>query len=153
MRGGWVLAALVTLAGCGVDTVEPEPPACDTELAWGLGGPAMLPGTDCLRCHRDGGRAERVFTVGGTVFAARECPKPLGEDSAVRVHVEDAEGTTLSLKTNEVGNFFSIQPLGGPLRVAVQSGETRVEMLGLSPSGDCGACHVSGSILGLVATP
>ncbi|MCC6528205.1 MAG: hypothetical protein IT373_36500, partial [Polyangiaceae bacterium] len=83
-----------------------------TEPAWGLGGDRMLPGTDCLACHAPGETAQgSPFTVAGTVFRSASCPEPV---AGATVHVEDANGTSRALVTNEVGNFFTPDALVAP---------------------------------------
>jgi hypothetical protein len=101
-------------------------------------GPAMQPGADCLTCH-DGNQAPQ-WTVAGTVFSAPTAPLEAGLQGALVV-VTDATNRTLTLQTNEAGNFFTAEALVGPLVVSIQNGNTRMEM-GASPSsGSCNSCH------------
>jgi hypothetical protein len=129
----------VGLASCGGGaTLEAEDCAAD-HPDWGQGGDLMLPGTDCLSCHREGGSAAASpLTVAGTVFASAQCPDPA--EGAV-VHVRDADGTELALPTNEVGNFFTAEPLHMPLTVWIARGDGVLDKPMGAVSGDCNGCH------------
>ncbi len=147
------LALLLGLVACedeGPESGAPEPAAtCTaTSLDWGFGGDWMLPGTDCLACHRPGGKAISVFSVAGTVFATAACPDGLADATVL---VTDSQGTTVELATNEVGNFFTGDTLLPPLSVAVVTAGAVTEMVYPAQSGSCGACHVLDTPLGLVA--
>lgn len=99
----------------------------------------MLPGTDCLSCHREGGSAaDSPLSVAGTVFATAQCPDAA---DGVHVHVRDAEGTERALPTNEVGNFFTAEPLAMPLTVWITRGDAVLEKPMSTSSGDCNGCH------------
>ncbi len=95
--------------------------------AGGMTGPLMAPGQDCLACH-DGTGAKR-FTIGGTW-------PPQGQ----AVTVTDAHGTTVTLTTNEVGNFYSDAALVFPLAASV--GGSRMEPP--LDYGGCNRCHTGG---------
>ena len=80
--------------------------ACAPGVA-GCGGEGanMLPGSDCLSCHRRGGADEAPEgSVGGTVFSDL-----LGTAGAagVRVIVTDSTGTSVTLTGGSVGNFYT----------------------------------------------
>ncbi len=90
-------------------------------------GPNMAPGADCLKCH-DGGMAP-AFTLAGTW-------PPQGGT----VSVADATGKTVTLTTNQVGNFYTSDPLSFPLTVSV-NGQTMPEPV---TYGGCNACHGGG---------
>jgi len=140
--------ALLACGGSGDSEQSPAEPFCDsTKLDWGWGGEGMLPGTDCLACHKKGGKATAVFTVAGTVMATTTCPTAA---EGVTVTVEDSAGSALELLTNEVGNFFSSEPLELPLTVSVEVDGATYPMMSPSPSGSCGFCHSEGSKVGFV---
>ena len=106
---------------------------------WGLGGARMLPGTDCLSCHVEGGPAAPL-SVGGTVFRTNLCPEPV-EGAVVRV--ADRLGVTLELVSNEVGNFHATEPLALPLSVSVEA-DGVLRVMSSPAAGSCGACHDGG---------
>ncbi len=167
-----VLLALASLAlgGLGCDQSGNSTPPLP--LA-GLGGvPTMLPGSDCLRCHRPGGTAaSHVWTVAGTVFpTATACPLDGGPGcgtgvEGVEVLVTDVNGRSFTLTTNAAGNFYTDQPLATLQTVMIQNGTHRMNMdvsivgggqalLAMSTSGQaptadggvsCNACHALGS--------
>jgi hypothetical protein len=118
-------------------------PACSrTTLDWGQAGDRMLPGSDCIACHRESGSASaHVFTVAGTVFTAIDCPAGL---SGATVHIEDSAGHVLDLPTNDVGNFYSNAPLVPPLRAHVSSGMFTAAMNAPVSTGSCNSCHAHG---------
>lgn len=97
-------------------------------------GPLMLPGRDCLACH-DGTVGPPQFTAAGT------WAKEPGRTATVTII--DANGTTVTRATNEVGNFYvyaSDATLTPPLRISVD-GE---EMEPLASHGSCNRCHGPG---------
>jgi len=147
------LALVCAAAGCGESAdAGADAAACPTDqLAWGRGGELMLPGTDCMACHREGGRAtDSVFTAAGTVFRGPTCPE--GLQGAV-VTVEDAEGTTVDMTTNAIGNFFTSLPLSPPLQVSVDVAGETVMMSGTPGTGACGSCHELDRGAGLIWGP
>jgi hypothetical protein len=94
-------------------------------------GPMMEPGSNCLECH-DGGEAPR-WTVAGTDanWARRQ------------LLIQDAAGKTFTRPVNQVGNFWTSEPVTFPLRVSVDG----VVMPGPLPSrGNCNGtgCHGGG---------
>ncbi len=138
----------ILMACGGTDDEDDVEQSCDTtELDWGRGGEAMLPGTDCLGCHQQGGKANSVFTVAGTVMTSSTCPTAV---KGATVMITDNGGSSFELLSNEVGNFFSSDPVQLPLTVSVQLDGAIYEMASPSPQGSCGACHSEGSQLGFV---
>jgi hypothetical protein len=133
------------------DASELEAPGetCDADrLQWGLGGGLMLPGTDCLDCHRVGGSADdSVYTIAGTVLASATCPQ--GVEGA-EVYVVDDAGTEVMLLTNAVGNFYTDEALVPPFRTRVVLGGVETPMFTPFRNGSCAACHYEGSRLGFV---
>jgi hypothetical protein len=128
-----------SLASCGDGATSGAEPCASDHPDWGQGGELMLPGTDCLSCHREGGSAAASpLTVAGTVFATAQCPDSV---EGALVHVRDAEGTELALSTNGVGNFFTAEPLTMPLTVWITRGDAVLEKPRSASSGDCNGCH------------
>lgn len=108
----------------------------------------MLPGTDCVECHRAGGSADQaIYAVAGTVFARPDCPIPAA-DATVRVM--DGDGTIVTMITNGAGNFFTDQPLVPPYTVGVEVDGVVGTMRYPIDNGSCGRCHAPDSALGLV---
>lgn len=152
-------SALVAFVGCvpasdDDDSGTPPPVEglaedCATDgFDWGRGAGLMLPGTDCLSCHQEGGHAVNAFSAGGTVFARPDCPEP--RPGAI-VHIQDDEGTELDLPVNEVGNFWSTDPLAPPFIVEVEfDGETAYKDFEVD-SLSCNECHQVGAEGGLVS--
>ena len=150
--------ALLLAGGCPSDP-EPEPDPqmpieaedCDTRaLPWGLGGDNMLPGTDCIACHTEGGHANTVFTIAGTVLSSATCPEPV---EGVEVLVTDAEGTDLTLTTGPLGNVWTDEPLEPPFLFGVRMNGEVLEMEDEVESGSCNWCHEEGTLLGFVYPP
>jgi hypothetical protein len=131
---------LVVVVGCSGATSKAAPDECSLEAAeWGHGGELMLPGTDCIACHQEGGSAaDSPFTVAGTVFVSDDCPEPV--QGAV-VHLVDDDGVTLALSANEAGNFFTSAPLTMPLEVSVEYQGVEVHKPRPLNAGSCNMCH------------
>ena len=132
----------------GVGDTDTDDENCDrTELDWGLGGANMLPGSDCIDCHEDGGQALSAFSVAGTVFESATCPS--GVEGAT-VYLEDVnDGTLVEFTTNKMGNFYSENELAGPFWISVDQGGVTAEMEDPG-SGSCNSCHRQGSSTGFV---
>lgn len=90
-------------------------------------GPNMMPGRDCLRCHD--GAGGRGWTVAGTW------------SHGAHVTVTDASGKSFTLRGNQVGNFYSAEPVAFPLTVSVD-GRTMPEPV---TYGGCNSCHGGGA--------
>lgn len=128
-------------------------------------GPSMRPGSDCLGCHGDPGAEEDgpPWTIAGTVYAS-----PQGTGAGVRgaaVVVTDATGRTVTLHSQEVGNFYLADGLAFPLQVTVErNGVAHVghAVTGASPEtsaplqageGSCNRCHRAGTAVGAISAP
>jgi len=62
-------------------------------------------GSDCLRCHQAGGKAESVpFTMGGTVYKDGVGSEPLAGAEVILI---DITGKVISMTTNAAGNFMT----------------------------------------------
>lgn len=132
-----------------LDAGPPDAGSCDgVPFDWGRGGAQMLPGSDCLDCHTSGGDANTELSVAGTVFEARGCRR--GVEGAI-VRVTDADGTMLVLTSDEVGNFFSAEPLAAPLTISVEVDGVSRDMISQPAHGSCGRCHTGESAFGLVS--
>ncbi len=95
-------------------------------------GPNMLPGSDCLTCHD--GNGVKLFTAAGT-----------WSGPGLSVRLVDSGGKSVSggtLVTNQVGNFYTSEPLGFPMRSATVGGGQGMTNV---PYGGCNACHAGGA--------
>lgn len=100
----------------------------------------MAPGQDCLACHRMGGVAKKPYTVAGTVFPAPDASVMAGVAGA-QVVIADASGNTLTLVSNEAGNFFTGDAVAFPASVEVRfAGRVAAKASPLT-SGACNSCH------------
>lgn len=140
-------------AGTGsVENPYDTPTICTTNQHWTRGdaeSPNMHPGGACIDCHTSGGEEEGPrFTFAGTVYPSAHEPTDCngldGSASGAEVVVIDANGATLTLEVNSVGNF-SYEARGTtvalPYRAkVVRDGRERV-MATEQKSGDCNACH------------
>lgn len=96
-------------------------------------GPLMAAGQDCLGCHT-GGEAPR-WTAAGT------WP---GEGHSVVLR--DASGRAITLRTNQVGNWYTAERLDFPLTVSVDG----LEMPKQVAYGGCNRCHAGSGPMDLV---
>jgi len=102
---------------------------------------AMHPGTSCGSCHT-GGDAH-AFGAAGTVYAQPNAFLLDGIEG-VTVDITAADGHTVSLTSNEAGNFYTTTKLTPPLQVTLSKGGVSAKMANAS-SGDCNSCHTLGS--------
>ncbi|PZR08947.1 MAG: hypothetical protein DI536_23985 [Archangium gephyra] len=136
MAGGFAL-----LVSCGA-----EPANCDVSTDFALGadevrGPTMRPGANCLRCHSASGEAKnKPFSFGGTVFATGDATACEGV-AGVTIRVTDAKGKTVSVVSNSVGNFWSIEPLETPYSMEAELEGRVLKMPVTAPTGGCALCH------------
>jgi hypothetical protein len=87
----------------------------------------MRPFEDCLGCHSSAGSA-KAWTVAGTWA------------KGATIAVTDANGKTVTLHGNEVGNFYTRESLVGPLTVSVD-GNVMPASANPQQYGGCNACH------------
>jgi len=91
-------------------------------------GPMMLPGSDCMECH-DGGEGPR-WTVAGT-----------WQRRGQQVRIQDVNGKTFTVHTNQAGNFWSAEPISFPLQVSVDGVAMPAPPVAASSRGSCNQCH------------
>jgi hypothetical protein len=99
----------------------------------------MDPGEDCLSCH-GGQTSARRWTVAGTLYPEPYTAGAAGIEGA-SVELTDANGRTLTLRTNHVGNFYTAEGLVFPVRVCATRGGARSCMEESLTSGSCNVCH------------
>jgi hypothetical protein len=140
-RFGWLWCVVVTSA-C------PSAPDCVPSTSFNLEegevtGPLMRPGTNCIRCHSSGGEAaSKPFSFGGTVYPTADAALCDGV-SGVIFRITDSVGTTVSVTSNAVGNFYSVAPLEPPLQVEAEY-EGRIAVMPVTtPTRGCALCHSS----------
>jgi hypothetical protein len=94
-------------------------------------GPEMRPGENCLSHH--------AFSAAGTVFKSAASATSDGLAGAI-VTIKDANAKQLSLTSNAVGNFYTLEPLAFPLAIEVAAGGA-VQKMRAAPNGGCNGCH------------
>lgn len=105
-------------------------------------GPLHRPGQPCVTCHGGSGPASQQFSIGGTVYASQGQSAPAAN---AMVSIEDITGTTTTVQTNDVGNFYITvqqwQP-SYPLLPRVTLGQTTQTMsTHVGRDGSCADCH------------
>jgi hypothetical protein len=95
----------------------------------------------------EGGGEEdgKTWTLAGTVYGTRNAASNQGIQDA-RIYVRDANGKSFTLRSNQVGNFYTAESLQFPLTVAVGKGlnTPATPMQGNVNEGGCNGCHGSG---------
>ena len=144
-------------AGGGIDPLPNDPFAvpstCTSKISWTQGNEGsadMNPGLACISCHAAEPDAPK-FAIAGTVYPTAHEPdlcNGAGSAAAVQVVVTGADGTTLTLIPNTVGNFSYRGALATPYKVKVVSMGRERAMGGAQTSGDCNSCHTKGGANG-----
>lgn len=112
--------------------------ACDPGSCGGEGA-NMLPGSDCLTCHTPGGAEEApTWTAGGTAFADIDGTAAL---AGAIIRIFDADGNTVELTSNSVGNFYSSQALTPPLTAELELDGVISSMSREIDEANCNSCH------------
>lgn len=124
---------------------------CATGVRWAGGdaeSPLMHPGADCIGCHASGEGPN--FVIAGTVHAAIDDPTDCYGVAGATVTVTDATGKSVSLLTNEAGNFYvsARDAMTMPIQAKVAfDGRERV-MAAAQMTGACASCHTTGGANG-----
>lgn len=130
---------------CNTDNEDCTQSSCRGE------GAEMLPGSDCLVCHKSGGGEAPPWTVGGTIFA--DIDGTAAADKVV-IRVTDADGKTIEIESNRVGNFYSADRLTPPFTAEVEANGTVKSMSSSITTGACGSCHTcDGAAAGKLYAP
>lgn len=113
-------------------------------------GDSMLPGRQCLKCHKAGGQAkDEAYTAAGTVFGSGSAQCNPGGLSGVKVEILDAAGAVVdTLMTGATGNFYTRKPLPASYRARVSKNGKSLEMVGPRADGDCASCHQPNGMAG-----
>jgi mono/diheme cytochrome c family protein len=150
----WINGGYPT-GSCGGDAGAPPPPdplnaspTCTSNTTWNngtRGSSSMEPGQACISCHAStGGEAPR-FVIAGTLYPTGHEPNNcngVNGSAGATVVVTGGNGTSVTLKPNSVGNFYSSTTLAPPYvaKVVSASGSERVMSSAVS-TGDCNSCH------------
>lgn len=112
----------------------------------------MYSGADCSQCHS--------FAISGTVFPTADMKMGCDGRSGVSVEITDANGTTVTLTSNSVGNFYYYQPsssppLAMPYTAVVKTAKGTLAMHAQPTRGNCNGCHTdaTGSGPGRITAP
>jgi hypothetical protein len=108
----------------------------------------MRPGWNCLAsgCHFPDGRTPPPdWGAGGTVFHRFDAPAEQGI-AGVTVILRDASGLEVQLMTNAAGNFYTPEPLKGPIDVTLEREGRTIKMPMPAPAGSCNFCHAQPAI-------
>lgn len=111
----------------------------------------MHPGTSCARCHVEGGGFGKgsPFGAAGTIYSRAGKTRGVAR---VAIDITDSRGRSVSLTSNDVGNFYTGQSLTPPLEVKL-SRAGAPSVFATAPSGDCNACHGESSPVGRIWAP
>lgn len=131
---------------------------CISGLRWAgedAASSEMLPGSDCVGCHRDTGA--RPLMLGGTVypihFGRSRNPPPMlncfGSEGAL-VTITDAVGHVYTTRTNRAGNFYFegsdadlVTPYSASVSTTFDGEEFNPIMASVVSYGGCARCHGS----------
>jgi hypothetical protein len=133
-------------------------------------GKTMLPGRVCGACHRSGGQAQNSpWTLSGTIYREPMAQCNSGGVSGIGIDVlfatDDPNGAFRmnevqpggTLRTNDVGNFYTAAKFVAPMRIRVYDPNdvTRAILMqtlvgqdpqtGATTRVDCNFCHYPGS--------
>lgn len=114
------------------------------QLSFAKGKVSHNAGKDCLTsgCHASGGW--KRFYLGGTIYTDAE--GSTGRNGA-QVKAVDANGATVNLTSDQLGNIYSSQSMAAPFTISVSYRGRMVTMPGTASGGSCHAdgCHIVGS--------
>ena len=118
---------------------------CASGLRWAGGNqesPQMHPGRECIGCHTSGGEGPH-FTLAGTVYANLEEPDDCLGVPGVVVTITDAVDHTVTLTSNQAGNFYTSQTLTMPIRAQLAFDGREAMMQASQSTGACASCHTA----------
>jgi hypothetical protein len=133
-------------------TLPPDPfaaaPTCTSGKSWtggSEGSGSMQPGVACIHCHASSGGEAPSFTIAGTLYpTAHEpdlCDGANGSTDGAKVVITDANGKSVSLTPNSVGNFYYTGSVATPFHAKVTYMGRERDMVAGQTSGDCNTCH------------
>ena len=104
-------------------------------------GESMEPGGNCITCHaQDEGPS---YTIAGTVMGATDDDDRCAGVASVTVEITDANGSVISLATNNVGNFFHRGSVATPYTAKVVRGGDEIAMAAPQSDLNCANCHTA----------
>lgn len=133
---------------CDTPVVDPFslPEQCTTMRTWTGGNREsqfMNPGQACISCHSR--MRGPFYSFAGTVYSTGHEPNNCngGGPSVdpVIVEIRGADGRTVRLTPNAVGNFYTRTSLALPYTARVIVGGAERRMNGPQMNGDCNTCH------------
>lgn len=149
---GSILSLMVAFAACGEyddDDGEHEggsttDEACVSGKRWTGGheeSPNMLPGSDCIGCHRRE-REGPIFGAAGTVYENyTEADDCYGVDG-ITVAITDADGKVHTTTTRASGNFYVNADIATPYTATIVGADgTERKMVAAQTVTDCNTCH------------
>jgi len=133
-------------AGSGGGAPDPfaVAPTCTSGSMWtqgNHGSAEMNPGRACIACHSTGDGPD--LTVAGTVYPTAHEPDLCNgaNGSDVVITIVGADGQSLTLAPNKVGNFNSKTRVALPYTAKVAYMGRERAMGAMQTSGDCNSCH------------
>lgn len=139
-----IAGAALLAAGACYQTSFVSSSVCSEGIEWtggDQGSPDMNPGRPCLDCH---GGGERMFTIAGTVYKKLgEADQCVGTRDPVQVILTGADGKSIAIDTNEMGNFYTRYTVKTPYRAMVVANGKQSVMVSAQTSGDCNSCHTA----------
>ncbi len=145
-RRSFFVASVLLCASC-TDPVHDDAVAALGDERRGVRpGATHRPGQPCLTCHGPQGPGSPELSIAGTVYSARGVQEPL---SSVLVVLTDANQSTRTVVSNEVGNFYVASLSWTPTYpVSVELQDPRADNGGVKSmvtqigrSGSCATCH------------
>lgn len=130
------LASGLPRGSCG-----PTPTVCTSGNYWeGEESERMEPGRPCIACHTSSDEGP-IFAIAGTVYPTIHEPDNCLGTRQGNVVIVGANQQTITLSTNQSGNFMREASMAKPYTAKVTfEGRDRV-MATPQTSGDCNACH------------
>ena len=134
-----LIAAFVGCGDSGGGDITPTG-SCSLGRADNIGeGEDMAPGLPCIDCHSRG--EGPTFTIAGTVLGASHDGDVCTGVDGLTVVVTGADGATVEIPTNAVGNFSWRGKLAKPFTAKVVGPGGENAMTATQSDGDCNSCH------------
>ncbi len=122
------------------------PLVCTSGSNWTQGdqeSPLMHPGGACVNCHTIAHEGP-LFRIAGTVYPSPREPDDCNGAPGITVVVTDGQNRTVTLTTNDAGNFFYEDDPANfvpPFTAKVVAGGNERAMKQAVDTGDCNSCH------------
>jgi hypothetical protein len=153
----WVLCCALVSIACADELWEEVPlDVCASGKRWvgeRTASEEMLPGRDCVGCHKSSGGPE--FLAAGTVYGLvdRDGTRTILNDcfgiEGARVRLTTGDGQFLEALTNRAGNFYFegregsfVMPFSATIEYDASDGRRSRQAMVSTPSyGGCARCH------------